>query len=224
MDDYSQLWRVAALDENRVERRPTTAGHFGGETFDLVRNLFLAAEGAAPRMVVMCAAEAGGASDWICAQTAELLASQGVGSVCLVDGNLERPSLHEYFECGNRVGLGNALASPGPAEDFVCTVGSGRLWLLTAGQAPDRYAGAEAEVRARLQARIAELRKGFDYVLVHAPPAGSGPLCMWFSAMATGTVLILEPSITRQQAARSAKARIEAAGGRVLGVVLHRAR
>src|SRR4051812_12371858 len=121
MDDYSQLWRVAGVDEDGVVRRTPPAECFGGETFDLVRNLFLAADGAAPRMVVMCTAEAGASSDWICAQTAELLASQGVGSVCLVDGNLERPTLHEYFQCGNLVGLGNALASEGPAEDFVCT-------------------------------------------------------------------------------------------------------
>jgi protein-tyrosine kinase len=74
----------------------------------------------------------------------------------------------------------------------------------------------------RLRARMSELRASFDYVLVDGPPAATGSITAHLAALVDGVILVVEPSFTPRQAAREAKDNIEAAGGRVLGVVLHR--
>ena len=246
MENSSELWMAAAGERRRFQRAaavktidpiaapeipalrpeearpPSAARYFGEATFELIRRLFLTPEGSAPRSVVFCAVERGSPCGWICAAAAELLAGQAVGTVCLVDGNLANPSLHTYFETGNRPGLGAAIAAGGAMEDFAHPVGSGHLWLMTAGAPTPGVDPYAPPFRERLQTRLAELRKCFDYVVIHAPAAGSGPLAIHLAATAAGTVLILEPSFTRQQSARQTKQQIEAAGGRVVGVVLYR--
>jgi Mrp family chromosome partitioning ATPase len=73
----------------------------------------------------------------------------------------------------------------------------------------------------RLRARMSEIRANFDYVMVDAPAAGSSATG-YLAGLADGVILIVEPSFTPRQAACEAKLGIEAAGGRVLGVVFDR--
>jgi receptor protein-tyrosine kinase len=75
---------------------------------------------------------------------------------------------------------------------------------------------------SRLRARITELRTKFDYILIDAPPAKAVSPTAYLAKLVDGFILLIEPSFTPQQAARNAKNNIEAAGGRVLGVVLLR--
>jgi Mrp family chromosome partitioning ATPase len=74
----------------------------------------------------------------------------------------------------------------------------------------------------RLRARISEIRASFDYVVVDAPPAAASSVTGNLAGLADGVILIVEPSFTPRQAACDAKLDIEAAGGRVLGVVFDR--
>jgi Mrp family chromosome partitioning ATPase len=58
--------------------------------------------------------------------------------------------------------------------------------------------------------------------LISAPPPITGSGTAHLATLVDGFILLVEPSFTPQQAARAAKDNIEAAAGRVLGVVLHR--
>jgi Mrp family chromosome partitioning ATPase len=69
---------------------------------------------------------------------------------------------------------------------------------------------------------MSELRADFDYVVVNAPPATGNCVAACLAALTDGVILVVEPSFTPRQAAREAKECIEAAGGRLLGVVLSR--
>jgi succinoglycan biosynthesis transport protein ExoP len=173
--------------------------------------------------VVFCAVEQRDKDNWTCAQAADLLANNiQDSSVCLIDANLERPSLHNYFDVENCGGLAGAILETGPVVGFTQPVDRGHLRLMSAGVIS---AGANADSvlgSGRLHARMAELRKKFDYILIDAPPATSGSTTALLATLVDGFILLVEPSFTPRQAAREAKDNIEAAGGRVLGVVLHR--
>jgi hypothetical protein len=194
-----------------------------GETFKLVQRIFLADAVLAPRVVVFCPVEARNADNWICVQAADLLANNVQdSSVCLVDANLPHPSLHNYFEVENFGGLAGAMTETGPVVGFTQSVDRGHLRLMSAGVIS---ASADADSvldSGRLRARMSELRAKFDYILIDAPPATSGFPTGLLARLVDGFILLVEPGFTPRQAAREAKDNIEAAGGRVLGVVLHR--
>jgi len=191
---------------------------FSGENFQLVRRLFLAAGDEVPRAVVFCTVEKGNARNWISAQVAELLTYHTHSSVCIVDADVANPSLHTYFGVENSEGLAQAVLERGSVQEFSRPVGPSGLRLISAGTLPP---GADCNSligSGRLDARISELRAGFGYVVVDAPPATSN--CV--AAITDGVILVVEPSFTPRQAAREAKEGIEAAGGHLLGAVLWR--
>jgi len=197
----------------------------GGETFKLVQRLFLADGALAPRAVVFCAVEQRSEDSRTCARVAELLASHIQGSsVCVMDANLARPSLHAYFDVENHGGLAGAILETGPVMDFTQSLGRGYLRLISAGVLTPGTDANEVLGSKRLRARMSELRASFDYILVDAPTAATGSVSAHLAALVDGVILIVEPSFTPRQAAREAKDNIEAAGGRVLGVVLQRRR
>jgi Mrp family chromosome partitioning ATPase len=202
---------------------PRPAEYSGGETFKLVQRLFLADGALAPRAVVFCAVEQRNEVGRTCARVADLLASHTKGSsVCVVDANLASPSLHAYFDVENRGGLAGAILETGPVRDFTQSLGGGYLRLMCAGVLSPGADANEVLSSGRLRARMSELRASFDYVLVDGPPAATGSVTAHLAALVDGVILVVEPSFTPRQAAREAKDNIEAAGGRVLGVVLHR--
>jgi hypothetical protein len=210
----------AAVPTESAPLRST--GFSSGEPFKIVQRLFLASGAAAPRAVVFCAVEQGRERNWIGARVAELLARHTQGSICLVDANLASPSLHAYFEVENRQGLAEAILEAGPVKDFTRSLGGGRLRLMSAGVLSPGADSNAVLASAPLRVRMSELRASFDYVVVDAAPAVGGSVTANLAALADGVILVVEPSFTPRRAALEAKEEIEAAGGRVLGVVLHR--
>jgi len=229
-----EVLRLAGKDEQLFEAAarpsaiqagpmpPPPAGAFRGEIFKLVQQLFLAPGCPAPRALVFCAVEQGNERDGICARVAELLASHTRGSICVVDANVASPSLHTYFGVENRQGFRAAMMGDDPAKNFTQRVGRDHLWLMPGGVLPSGEDSTSVLTFGRLGARMAELRAGFDHVLVDAPPAIGDSVAAYLGSMADGVILIVERSFTPRQAARELKEEIEAAGGHVLGVVLHR--
>jgi hypothetical protein len=218
-----QLFDIPLVPEtSQTDPTPPPTGFSRGETFKLIQQLFLPANSVSPRAVVFCGVDEEGGGDWICAQTAELLATLKQGTICVVDANVTSPSLHSYFGVANDHGLSAALVEAGPVMDFTQPVGHGRLRLLNAGEPSMGLNSGPVLASARLAARVRELRSIFDYVLVNAPPATRDSVTGYLGSLADGVVLIVEPSFTPRQATREIKEEIEAAGGRVLGVILHR--
>jgi Mrp family chromosome partitioning ATPase len=203
------------------EARQTSAS-FSGETFQLVRRLFLAAEDEAPRAVVFSTVDQGNARNWISARVAELLICHTPSSVCIVDADLANPSLHTYFGVENGEGLAQAVLERGTVQEFARSVSPSGLHLISAGALPPGADSQSLLASGRLEARISELRARFGYVVVNAPPATGNCVVAYLAALTDGAILVVEPSLTPRQAAREAKEGIEAAGGRVLGVVLWR--
>ncbi len=189
------------------------------EEIKLVQRLFLLRGQDAPRVVVYCGVASGTGVSGICARGSEILAGQGVGTVCVVDANLPSPTLHQHFGVDNLCGLSDAVFESGPVRNFCRQLPGANYWVMPSGsRAGDRQVLLAPD---RLRARISELRKEFDYVLIDAPPATLHTDAILLGQMADGVILVLESNSTRREAARKAKEVLEAANVRILGAVLN---
>ena len=74
----------------------------------------------------------------------------------------------------------------------------------------------------QLRHRMAELRKEFSYVLIYGPPLNQKYLeAVVLGQISDGVILILESTVTRREAARTAKENLCSANVNILGAVLN---
>jgi len=185
----------------------------------LVRRVFVYANSSAPRTVSFSSVEGSGSTE-MCLQAGMTLASQGTGSVCIVDANLRAPWLHRLLEIESAPGLTDAMIHPDSMKECVVRIGDrGNLWAVPAGSLNSH---AEAVLTSdRLRARISELKEQFDFVLIDVPAVNSHADAVLIGQMTDGLILVLEANFTRRETARSAKEALEATNINLLGAILN---
>ena len=190
------------------------------ETLRLVQGIFLASGPTGPRVVMFAAIDSGNGCSHVCANASEVLASNVAGSVCLVDANLRTPSLPEFFGVTNHHGLVDSLRKKGSIREFAKLLRVPNLWLLSCGSlATDSTALLNSEL---MKARITELRKEFDYVLIDAPPLNTYSDGIVLGQLSDGAVMVVEANSTRREAALRVADGLRAKQVRVLGAVLNK--
>jgi Mrp family chromosome partitioning ATPase len=187
----------------------------------LVRHLFLMPGGA--RAVVLAGVEQGNGGSWMAVHCARVLAAQVSGSVCVVDGNLRTPSLHQYFSVQNHDhGFSDAIREPGPLHSYARQVlGVRNLWLMSCGSLAGQGEQALLPSQA-LRSRITELRAAFDYLVIDAPPLSLCGDAAALGQVTDGVALVIAESDTHKERARHAVQELAKASVRVLGAVLNK--
>lgn len=190
------------------------------EEAQLVQKVFTLPAHEVPRVVVFCGIGQMDGAGGICARAGQNLASQAGSSVCVVEGNFDSPSLHQYFGLDNSPGLSDAVLESRPIRAFVHSLTGTNLSVLLGGSLCGK---TQALWRSeQLRRRIAELRKEFSYVLIYGPPVNQKYVdAALLGQIADGVILILESMVTRREAARTAKENLCAANVNVLGAVLN---
>lgn len=209
---------VSVLAPPRPELDPHALSR--SELVRLVQRVFLLPDQSGRKVVAFTAVEECAGCSSICAGAAEALAAQVDGPVCLVDANLRRPSLHEYFRIPNVKGLSDAVFSQGPVQEYVRKLPGEKLHLLPSGSKASRLSSALNS--EQLRSRVSELRDQFAYVLIDAPAINGCSDAVLISKLADGVILVLESDATRREVARIAKENFESAGVRLLGAVLNK--
>jgi hypothetical protein len=181
----------------------------------LIRRVFLPGWPRPSRQVVFSAADSGLGIAGLCRRVGEMLAAEDAGKVCLIDASLRTPALEQVLERTSGYGddrLETAGAVPNSSRQL-----SENLWLV-------RGAGfvgpGEAHSAFCLRARLRELRKEFDYAVIHAGSwAETGNMAL-LAHLADGLVLGLEANRTRRLTAQKIHHHLRSANVRLLGVVL----
>jgi len=190
------------------------------ESLKIVQRVFLQQGANSPRVVIFAGVDPGNGCSRICAKTAILLAANTSAKVCLVDANLRTPGLPELFGTTNHFGLTDALAQEGPIGKFLKPIERDGIWLLSCGSLTSDFPNL---LKAnRLQSRIQELRKEFDYVLVDAPPLNLYADGTALGQLTDGLVLVLEANATRRETARRVKDVLASNGVPILGAVFNK--
>jgi hypothetical protein len=185
------------------------------EMQQLVHRVFISMDGSAPRTVVFCGVDTECAGSAVCASAGRILASRWSKIVCLIDANISSPRLSEIFAFD-------------PSQQFTGSAGSVReqcmqvdrnLWLAGPGVlAGDRGTFPST---SELRRRLTELSKSFEYILIDAPGADIGADTVQLCQASEAVILLIEANSTRRLTARKVKEKLDAAGVRLLGTVLH---
>ena len=190
------------------------------ETLKLVQRVFLLQAGEPPRTVIFAGIDHGNGCSRVCARVAQVLAANIPGKVCLVDANLRSPSLPKYFGMTNHFGLTDALLQDGPISSFAKQIGAANLWLLSCGSLASDSANLLHS--DRLKARLAEMRKEFDYVLIDTPPLSQYADAVSLGQLTDGVIFVLEANSTRRESAIKVMENLRASQVQVLGAVLNK--
>ena len=194
-------------------------GKARAEVQRLVEGLYLYPASPAPRTLLFTGLEPGSASSWVCAHTSAQLAANVSASVCVVDGNMRTPSLHQRFGVSNHQGFTDLVIDPDKqAEGLATRIRGGDLWLMSSGSA---VRDCESIFQSqRLRDTIDALRTRFDFVLIDSPSISSCRDALVLGQLVDGVVLILSTETARREAAHRLKQKFDAAGIRIFGAVL----
>jgi capsular exopolysaccharide synthesis family protein len=140
--------------------------------------------------------------------------------VLLIDGDLRKPSLHNYFGCDDTAGLTNCLAgSIKPPEVFQET-DLPTLTFLPCGPLPPNP--AELLAGPKMYSLLSIAAQKFDLVIVDGPPVAGLADAPLLASMTMGTLLVVEAGKTRRKVAKTSLKRLHFARGQLVGVVLNK--
>jgi capsular exopolysaccharide synthesis family protein len=142
--------------------------------------------------------------------------------VTVVDCDLRRPRVHEFFGATNSVGFTSVLLGDSPLSHAVQEVrlpNGASIGLLASGPLPPNP--AELLGTARVSELLAALRADNDYVLIDAPPVLPVTDAVVLASRVDGIVLVATAKVTGRRDLARAIATFNATDAPVLGIVVN---
>ncbi|GAA2267498.1 polysaccharide biosynthesis tyrosine autokinase [Nonomuraea roseoviolacea subsp. roseoviolacea] len=139
--------------------------------------------------------------------------------VLLVDGDLRRPRLPDYFGIEGGVGLTDVLIGKVSLEGVVQTWGEPRLFVLPCGQIPPNP--SELLGSDGMRQLLADLTADYDMVIIDAPPLLPVTDAATLSALCDGTILVARYGRTRHEHVARGIELLASVSARVVGTVLN---
>lgn len=136
----------------------------------------------------------------------------------LIDADLRRPVLHEYFNLSQTPGLTNALLAGENASPSLVSTDIEGLSLLPAGEQPANTVDVLASERMAKLVQV--LMQQADILIFHAPPVLVGADALVLGQRLDGTVLMTQAGKTRRDHTARAKEQLERVHIKLLGAVL----
>lgn len=127
--------------------------------------------------------------------------AQAGANILLVDADLRRPTLHNYFGLGNKPGLTDLIYNEELAiERVVLQSGTKRLNLLSSGDIPPFP--AEMLASERMKRLVNSFAERYDYVIFDSPPTNAVTDAALLSRLVDGTLFVLDYGRVRWDEAR----------------------
>ncbi|NUW42424.1 polysaccharide biosynthesis tyrosine autokinase [Nonomuraea rhodomycinica] len=139
--------------------------------------------------------------------------------VLLVDGDLRRPRLPDYFGIEGGVGLTDVLIGKVSLEGVVQAWGEPRLFVLPCGQIPPNP--SELLGSDGMRQLLADLTADYDMVIIDAPPLLPVTDAATLSALCDGTILVARYGRTRHEHVVRGIELLASVSARVVGTVLN---
>jgi capsular exopolysaccharide synthesis family protein len=139
--------------------------------------------------------------------------------VLLIEADLRRPTLDEYFNVDRGIGLTDVLVGHAEVDDAMQSVGFNGLMLLPSGQLPpnpSELLGSNAMVEL-----LQRMRFSFDSIIINTPPLLPVTDAAVLSAHADGVLVVVRAAKTTRHQLMLAMRSLQAVGARVLGTVFN---
>ena len=173
-------------------------------------NIFLAAGGRGLGTLLITSPDVRAGKTFAVAQLGLAIAAGG-RRVVMVDADLRKPTLHEFFDLPNLFGLSELLAGDGPVSGYVWPRGVQEtevenLYLLPGGKPPLDPGWLLAS--PRFGKLCDALKERADVILIDSPPGLAAPDAAMLASAADGTVLVVGAGATSRSKTLKTKERL----------------
>jgi polysaccharide biosynthesis transport protein len=149
-----------------------------------------------------------------------VVCAQDNAKTLLIDADLRRPSLWNYFGLSENVsGLAEVLTDQAELSQVIKSTQVERLSILPAGGAVPNP--AELIGSMKMSKLISFLREHFDYIIIDTPPIMPVSDSLILSREADGVIMVTRAYQTLREHARISLAKLNEGGARILGLVLN---
>ncbi|MEV4106466.1 polysaccharide biosynthesis tyrosine autokinase [Nonomuraea sp. NPDC049695] len=139
--------------------------------------------------------------------------------VLLVDADLRRPRLPDYFGIEGAVGLTDVLIGKARLSEVIQTWGEPRLSVLPSGQIPPNP--SELLGSRMMRQLLDQLTDKYDIVIIDAPPLLPVTDAATLAAVCDGVMLVAKYGKTRQEHIQRAVEQLTSVKARIVGTVLN---
>ena len=152
----------------------------------------------------------------ISAKLAISYAEQGK-KVLLVDANLRRPTLNNWFQITNDNGLTNVILDREDIEQHYKEALVPGLYILPTGPTPLKL--SDIWITSKMKEMIRRCEEEFDVVIFEAPPYLSVSDSQILASQCDGVILVVKANTTKQEDVMKAKDYLDRTNNRIVGVV-----
>ena len=170
------------------------------------------------RVILMTSSATKEGKSTTCVNLAITFAQTG-SRVLLVDSDLRRPTLHNFFNLDKMYGLSNVLIGSLAFSDVIKRTEVENLDVITAGDIPPNP--AEMVASERMKAFLEEARSRYDVVMLDSPPVVAVTDAAILTTRADATIVVVSSGMTGRSELKRALGLIESVGSHVLGVILN---
>jgi capsular exopolysaccharide synthesis family protein len=146
------------------------------------------------------------------------LAQMG-SKVLLVDSDLRRPSLHNFFSMDKAYGLTNALIGSLTFDEVIKHTEVDKLDLITAGDIPPNP--AELVASESMKRFIDEAKSRYDFVILDSPPVIAVTDAAILSTRVDGSIIVVSSGTVSKKEVQRAISLIKNVRATVMGIVLN---
>jgi capsular exopolysaccharide synthesis family protein len=196
--------------------------HMLAESYRNLRSalLFMAVEGARPKVVLITSALPSEGKSTVAANLAQALALSG-SRVVLVDCDLRKGVVHERMGLSREPGLTEVLRGKVGLDQAIQTNSVANLSFITRGKSVSD--SADLFLGPTFARVISQLREQFDYVLVDSSPVLATDDATTLAPSMDGTLFVVRGNYTGGKQVSEALDQLYQRQAKILGVVFNRA-
>jgi capsular exopolysaccharide synthesis family protein len=139
--------------------------------------------------------------------------------VLLVDSDLRRPNIHNFFGFDKTYGLTNVLIGSLALDDVIKPTEVDKLDVITAGDIPPNP--AELVSSEKMRKFIEDVRARYEYVILDSPPAIAVTDAAVLATRVDGTLMVVSSGTVNRKEVLRAVGLIKNVRSSILGVVLN---
>ena len=220
--EVGELFEAPVIARVPVERASGWERELFGESFQFLRaNLQLRDPGSNYRTIAVTSALPGNGKSTVAARLAEALALSG-SEVVIVDCDLRRPTLHEYYAVNAHDGVTSALVGLRDPVDMLRPTYIPTVRLLPAGPLMPLPASVLAGTEGMREV-LSRLGRVADYVIVDTSPVTIGADASAIAACVDATIVVVDVESVGRDVLAAANEQLRAARANIVGVVINRA-